>query len=270
MTYANILVSVDLGEAAPYRIRLAAGLARRFEATLTGTASEKVPVPLLVYDIYDAARQEEENERKVCEALEKASIVFALNACDGGRTDWRQAFAGPLTHVVDLARAADLVVVGRHGAGDLAPRQFDVPPGPILMEAGRPVLVVPPRVENLEGNRVVVAWKDGAASRRAVSAALPFIRRADQVFVATVGENARLEGAEDVTAHLAQHGAPVTAHFLRAVDTEASEILRFARAEDADLLVMGAYGHSRLHEWMLGGFTRDMLESSPICCLMSH
>lgn len=270
MIYANILVSVDLGDAAPDRIRLAAGLARRFEATLTGAAAEKVPVPLLIHDIDDARRQEEDNAREVRAALERAEAVFARSVGEGVRSEWHPAMAGPVTHLVSEARAADLVVVGRHGGDDLAPRQFDVPPGPVLMEAGRPVLVVPPGTEHLKGARIVVAWKDGPSARRAVSAALPFVRTADQVYVATTGENARREGGEEVAAHLARHGAAVTTHFLRTVDTAAAEILRFARAQDADLVVMGAYGHSRLREWVLGGVTQDVLRGSPVCCLMCH
>ena len=270
MSYANILVSVDLGEAAADRIRLAAGLAQRFEATLTGAAAEKVPAPVLVHDIYDAQRQEKENEAKVRETLAAAGQMFFRHAGDGVRTEWRPALVGSVTHVVEKARTADLVVVGRRGADDLAPRQFDVPPGPVLMEAGRPVLVVPPQVDHLKGPRVVVAWKDGTPARRAVSAALPFIRNADHVHVVTTGHDARLEGGEEVAGHLARHGASVATHLLRTVDTDGAEILRFARAHDADLIVMGAYGHSRLREWVFGGVTQDILRESPVCCLMCH
>jgi nucleotide-binding universal stress UspA family protein len=270
MPYANILVSVDLGAAAPDRIRLAAGLARRFEATLTGAAAEQVPTPLLVHDIYDAARQDEENELKIREMLERAGAVFSANVEEGVRTEWRAALAGPVTHLVEEARAADLLVVGRHGPEDEDLRQLGVPPGPVLMEAGRPVLVVPPRVEHLKAARIVVAWKDGPAARRAVSAALPFIKAADQVHVATAGDDARRQGGEAVAGHLARHGAAVTTHFLRPVDGDATEILRFARAQEADMIVMGAYGHSRLREWVFGGVTRDGLRGTSLCCLMSH
>lgn len=270
MGYANILVSVDLGEAAPNRIKLAAGLARRFEATLTGAAAESVPAPVLVRDLQDAVRQEEENEARIRKAIDQAQSVF-----DGGidgevRTTWRAALAGPVTHLVEMARGADLVVVGRHGENDLAPRLFDVPPGPLLMEAGRPVLVVPPDLQHVSVARVVVAWKDGPAARRAVTAALPFLRNAAHVHVATVGDFARREGGEEVAAHLAQHGATVATHDLRSDETEGDEILRFARAQEADLIVMGAYGHSRLREWMFGGVTRDILNRTPVCSLMCH
>lgn len=270
MDYANILVSVDLGESAPDRIRLAGSLARRFDAMLTGVAAQRVPVPVLVHDAYDAARQEEENERRIRDLLEQAARVFTANAGEGLRTDWRTALAGSVDHVVTEARGADLVVVGRRGPDDGMPDHLAAPPGPILMEAGRPVLVVPPHIEHLKAARVVVAWKDGPEARRAVSAALPFLRNADRVHVATTGQDVRREGGEEVAAHLARHGAAVTTHFLRTVERDSSEILRFARAQDADLIVMGAYGHSRLREWLFGGVTLEIMERSPICCLMSH
>ena len=70
---------------------------------------------------------------------------------------------------------------------------------------------------------------------------------------------------------LARHGAHVTTHLLNAsAGNVADEILRFADRQDADLIVMGGYGHSRLREWLFGGVTRDILRTSPLCCLMSH
>jgi nucleotide-binding universal stress UspA family protein len=80
-----------------------------------------------------------------------------------------------------------------------------------------------------------------------------------------------LEGAEDVSGFLARHGAHVTTHRLEeSAGDIADAVIRFARRQDADLVVIGAYGHSRLREWLLGGVTRDVLRMSPLCCLMSH
>lgn len=270
MDYANILVSVDLGPAAPDRVRVAAGLAHRFEATLIGAAAQKLPAVLLATDVYDVQQQDDKNAEEVRSLLAQAQDVFVRNAGDALRTDWRTALDEPTAHLVDQARAADLIVVSRHGADDTLRDVLGVPPGPVLMEAGRPILVVPPRIEHLKGRRIVVAWKDTPEARRAVSAALGFIRHADQVFVATTGNDARYEGAEDVAGHLARHGASVTTHQLKAAVADSDELIRFALKQDADLLVMGAYGHSRLREWMFGGVTRDILQTTPLCCLMSH
>ncbi|CAO4139320.1 universal stress protein [Methylorubrum aminovorans] len=270
MDYVNILVSADLGGTSSDRVRLAAGLARRFDATLTGAAAHKVPAPILVRDVYDAIDQEERNKAEVLQILEEARALFERSAGEGIRTEWLAALTGPTTHLVEQARSADLVVVGRRGPEDEETGQLGVPPGPVLMEVGRPVLVVPPHLVQLKGTRIVVAWKDRPEARRAMTAALPFLRDADQVFVVTVGDDAGHEGAEAVTTHLARHGAHATTHLMRAARQESDDILEFAQHQDADLVVMGAYGHSRLREWIFGGVTRDVLERSPICCLMSH
>jgi nucleotide-binding universal stress UspA family protein len=89
--------------------------------------------------------------------------------------------------------------------------------------------------------------------------------------VAVVGPEADREGAEDVAAYLSGHCVGVTTHLLHKPEIgTADEILRFAQRADADLIVMGAYGHSRLREWVFGGATRDILTTTPVCCLMSH
>lgn len=269
MSYANILVSVDLDAGAAERVRLAADLARRFGATLTGAAAHKVPPPILVQDIEDARLQDEANTHKVRAVLEQARVLFA-EAAGSARSDWLPALAGPITHLVALARAADLLVLGRRGPDDVEPGPLGVPPGPILMEAGRPVLVVPRGLDRLRAERVVVAWKDGPEARRAVSAALPFLRAAETVLIASAGEACCYEGAEAVAAHLVRHGARATTHLARSAASDGEALMRFAADAEADLIVMGAYGHSRLREWMFGGVTRDILQRSPTCCLMSH
>ena len=100
---------------------------------------------------------------------------------------------------------------------------------------------------------------------------LPFLERADTVHIVSVGSEADDDGAQDVASYLSRHGAAVTTHLLREDDLGAGEaILGFVAREEADLLVMGAYGHSRLQEWVFGGVTRDILQNTPVCCLMSN
>ncbi|GJD35322.1 universal stress protein [Methylobacterium aerolatum] len=269
MDFANILVAVDLGDAAPGRVRLAAGLARRFSASLTGAAAHTVAAPILVSDLDDAARQEARNTALVREILDEAHALFTHGAGDGIRTDWQAALTDPITHLVEQARAADIVVVGRHGPDDGDPGPLRVRPGPVLMEAGRPVLIVPPRVASLRAERIVVAWKDAPEARRAITAVLPFLHGADRVCVATVGAEPE-GGVEAVAGHLARHGAHVTASRLPAGGCDGDEILAYAARQDADLIVMGAYGHSRLREWIVGGVTREVLDRASVCCLMCH
>ncbi|MGF3021717.1 universal stress protein [Methylobacterium aquaticum] len=270
MSIASIMVSLDLGRSAADRVRLAADLAVRFEAGLTGLAARTIDAPAPVGDIVAAQDVYAWDRRALIDELAQARVVFARNAGTALRTDWRQGEAGAEAFLVRQALAADLVVVGRDPQGDGA-GALGAAPGPVLMEVGRPVLAVPPRTDRLAAARIVVAWKDAPEARRAVTAALPFITRADQVFVVSVGSEARLEGAGEVADHLARHGAHVTAHPLTGPTRDvAGEILRFAAQQDADLVVMGGYGHSRLREWLLGGVTRDILDDAPLCCLMCH
>ncbi|MDP4003118.1 universal stress protein [Methylobacterium sp. NEAU K] len=270
MSYANILVSLDFSEAAPDRVRLAAHLASRFDATLTGAAAAEVPAPLYARDIHDATAQYDRSKDEILRELDRARDIFERCAAEAPRTEWRSLADRPTLYFIEQGRAADLLVVCAPGKGGVDPGPFGVVPGPVLMEAGRPVLVVPPSVTRLQGSRIVVAWKDTPEARRAVSGALPFLRAAEQVFIVTAGEGARFEGAQDVACHLARHGASATAHLLTTAVSDGDELLRFAHKHEADLIVMGAYGHSRLREWVFGGATRDVLEAHSVCCLMAH
>jgi nucleotide-binding universal stress UspA family protein len=165
------------------------------------------------------------------------------------------------------------VILGRRA--DQADLYYALDPGVTILRAGRPVLLVPDDVDTLPARRVVVAWKDGRESRRAVQDALPFLCDASEVMIVEVCEYGReLQGqksAEDVAGYLRRHkvtmGAMAYLHTDRSV---AGEILRFAKEEGADLIVAGGYGRSRLGEWMFGGVTRDLLTGSPMCCLFSH
>lgn len=270
MSIASIMVSLDPGAAAAGRARVAADLAARFEAALTGVAARKLPGPGPASDLEAAQTSYVKERARLAEDLARAKDIFEEGIAGGIRTGWCQAEAGAEEFLVRQARGADLVVVGRvtrrEGGDGMA-----ADPGLVLMEAGRPVLVVPPGLDSLQAVRIVVAWKDGPEARRAVSAALPFVRGADQVYVVAAGSEAHIEGAEEVSGLLARHGAHVTTHLVNAPSGNiADEILRFAKRHDADLIVMGGYGHSRLREWLFGGVTRDILRDSPLCCLMCH
>jgi len=271
MKISNVMVSLDLGAAAADRVQLAANIAGRFDARLTGVAARQVPGLIAVSDVREAQHVYEEEDRRANEQLAEAKAVFERGAERGVKTAWRSALTEPTAYLVEQARAADLVVVGRHGPADGDPGLMGVSTGALLMEIGRPVIVAPPGIERLAAKRVVVAWKDTREARRAVQDALPFLSRADAVPVVVVGPGAHREGAEDVAAYLSGHGVSVTTHLLPSPAVSASEeILRFAQREGADLIVMGAYGHTRLREWIFGGATHEILQTMPVCCLMSH
>jgi nucleotide-binding universal stress UspA family protein len=130
-------------------------------------------------------------------------------------------------------------------------------------------------VASLRAEHVVVAWKNTREARRAVLDAIPFLRAAKRVSVVEVRsgneERNALARIDEVIRYLARHRIIADSRpILHRDRSDADQLLQFALNEDADLLVAGAYGHSRLGEWIYGGMTRDILASSPLCCLMSH
>jgi nucleotide-binding universal stress UspA family protein len=269
--YGGLLVPVHLGAGAEATIRFAARLARELSCRLIGTGGDEIDLPYFGdgTGIVDAVLVE--NARGVVmEDLAKAEALFRRVA-DGADMDWRSAIEQARSFVLTQARAADLVVLARQGPDDEALGRMGVAPGYIVMELGRPVLVVPPEVETLAARSVVVAWKDTREARRAVRDALPFLARAEMVSVLTVGADAADKGASDVCSYLAQHGVaarpvqrPERGEYI--VD----EISELVRQQSADLIVAGAYGHSRMREWIFGGVTQDLIETTPVCCLLSH
>ena len=274
MSYATVMVHVDVDATANDRVRLAAALADRFAADLIGVASFLLP-PYPAEGAYFATRSVVEQERRDIETLlVRAETAFrAAAGADRSRIEWRAAIELPDTYLAAQARAADLVVVGRPS------RPLDVAsapdPGSIALRAGRPVLVVPPGIDTLAGERVIVAWKDTREARRALRDALPFLARAGTVTLVEICDEPSVsEGRqhlEDVARYLNRHKVKVGAKVAtRSEGRVADELVRIAKADGADLIVAGAYGHSRLGEWVFGGATRDLLASSPTCCLFGH
>jgi nucleotide-binding universal stress UspA family protein len=145
----------------------------------------------------------------------------------------------------------------------------------LLLRVGRPVLVVPTAVVSLGPQRAVVAWKDTREARRVLCDALPMLQLAESIFLVEIcewgAEDRALRRLKDVSSFLGHHKITnVTERILQHPAIAGEVLVRFAQDVQADLIVAGAYGHSRLGEWMFGGVTRELLTRSPVCCLFSH
>jgi nucleotide-binding universal stress UspA family protein len=192
---------------------------------------------------------------------------------DSLNTEWRTALDFPTDALAREARAADIVVIGRErGPGDV---YNTVEPASVILRAGRPILVIPTDVSEFRGEHVLIGWKDVREARRAVVDAMPFLQKARRVTIAEVcepdEEKAAQRNLDDVIRFLARHEIRSESRLaLIHSGSGADRLIRLAQEEGADLVVTGAYGHSRLGEWVFGGVTRELLASSPICCLMSH
>lgn len=284
MAFKDILVHLDSGARCKTRMAAALTLARRFESHLTGTYVLDIPAPEFFYGAsmpFMGAGPEQVIERMRNEAVNTAAPVeeaFRSGlAREGVPGDWRLV-EGSLPETVALhARYADLAVVAQpnpYEPNDGGQRDVAVT---VVMTAGRPVLVVPFAGEfETIGERVLVAWNATRESARAVNDALPLLQQAKLVTVLAVNPRHGIHGhgdvpAADIALHLARHGVKAEAAHTVATDIpEGEALLSYAADVGVDLIVAGAYGHSRAREVVFGGVTRTLLNEMTVPAFLSH
>jgi nucleotide-binding universal stress UspA family protein len=279
MALRDVLVHIDTDPACGSRADVATILAEAHGAhliglhvmlppTLPGYVEAEVP-----RGVYEALRNSHDRQRR--DRAREAEALFAKHSARGGtiQTEWR-VVEGQLVEVAKLhARYADLTVVGQ--GIDVDERALGHLPEELALAVGRPVLVVP-RYGTFRtvGERVLIGWNGGREATRAVHDALPILERARRVIVLSIdpGESPerRLPGA-DLALHLARHGVKVEATYTTAADISVGDVLLSSAADhSADLIVMGAYGHTRMRELILGGATRHLLAHMTVPVLLSH
>jgi len=277
MTYATVMVSLALDQSNEARLQVAGELAERFEAAIVGVAAARFAPPLYFTDGAEAQRLIDESEASVERRLAGLEAQFrAATRNRGGHVEWRSATDFPARFVLAQARCADIVVSG--GQSSVFSDAFALAsPKDLVMQAGRPLLVVPDGANWLDLRSVLVAWKDTPEARRAVADALPVLRKARDVTIAAIPErdderSVVMAGVTDVAAWLARHGVTATARVSEAVRNEpaAAQLEKIAGDVGAGLIVAGAYGHSRFRELILGGVTQYLVTQSARCVLLSH
>jgi nucleotide-binding universal stress UspA family protein len=275
MSLKDVLVYVGTDAACRSRVEVAARLAAWHDAHLTGLHVMASP-PIPGYIAAELPREVHEIEaRRLREEAEQARHLFdsAVRAVGVPRIEWRAEEGDILATTRRHARYFDLVVVGQ--GIDLDDPTLSVLPEELVLSIGHPVLVVPRYGTFVAlGDHVLVGWNASREAARAVNDALPLLRRAQKVTVLSVDPgdhpDQRIPGA-DITLHLARHGVNAVADQTRGADISVGDVL-LSRAADvgADLIVCGAYGHSRLREMVLGGATRHLLQHTTVPVLMSH
>ena len=273
MTYASILVHVDAAETAKHRVRIAISLADKFNAVLIGVSALGMPPPMLANGMVIDAPTELDFELMRAKLTQNGTWFASIAGAPHRKLEWRSELDLPTESLVRQARSADLAVIGPTKKSESSYSSVDA--GGAILNMGRPTLVVPPGTTGLDAEHVVVGWKDTREARRAVQDALPFLRMASRITLVEAcseGEDqTALARLNDVALYLQWHGIECGPKvMLQREGSGAAQLIKVAQSERADLLVTGAYGHSRLGEWMFGGMTRELLASSPICCLMSH
>lgn len=280
MTYRTILVHVDRAASAAERIKLAAGLAEQEQAHLVGAAMTGVPRYMYSGSMFEGSGAIISDYLRIAsKRADEALAQFGeLTSRYGARnTEQRRREEDEYSGLCLQARYADLVVLGQANPDDRdAGGLLHDLPEYVAINSGRPVLVVPyagafPTV----GKRPLIAWNGSLQAARAVTAALPLLRRADRVTVAIFdprsGDDAHgEEPGADIALYLARHGVNVEVTVRPGPLDIGNDILSLAADLNSDLLVMGCYGHSRFHELMLGGATRTILAAMTLPVLLAH
>ena len=272
--YAVVLAALDLDLPPQGVLAASAWLAQIFGARVVGAAAGECSMGPYFAEgaVADKFLAEAAADlRQQMKALERQ--FRHAHADHGERVEWRCAERLPDGFTLAGASAADLIVVGRPSPQANLMRGPDV--ANLMMQAGRPVLVVQPDAAEFSVERVLVAWKDTRETRRAVHDALPILRQADEVQVLAIHEAetsgpAVLSSANDVVTWLARHGVTAVATAQPDYEGVGRSIEGAATDMDADVVVAGAFGHSRFMEWLLGGVTRYLLRSPNVNVLFSH
>ncbi len=275
MGLKDILVVADDGEAAAGRVAYAAALADRHGAHLVGlfvTAPLEIPGYVIAQLPAEAHRIRKEDEDRKAEEAHRMFEQQAANAGLASRSEWVRANGMPTEQVALRGRQADLIVAGQ--SDPESPADGGVEIAELVLSGGRPVLVVPYAIRQPRlGEHVLIAWNGSREAARAVADAMPILEASDRVSVLAVDPDEALgdtPGA-DIAAHLARHDIDVESASMESRELNPSDIL-LNRASDlsADMIVMGAYGRSRLRELVLGGVTREILNHMTVPVLMSH
>jgi nucleotide-binding universal stress UspA family protein len=276
MTYRNLMVRLQLNGDNRGVLQIAAELAERFSANVIGIAACQ-PIQFIANEGFHTPEVIMQDREEIIRELRAAETEFrnALSGC-AGRLEWRSAIIhSPLAdYIAQEARSADLIITVKDQGLGLLEENRKVDLGDLAMRAGRPILVVPNGIASLPLRHVFVGWKDTREARRAVVDALPLLKAAGQGTVLEIAPEHQHAAAQarldDVSRWLKRHDVVMTCRTVSASGTEASFLHAFLLDHHCDLLVAGAYGHSRLKEWVFGGVTQDMLLDPPFCVLLAH
>ena len=272
----EVMVTVDAQDSCQQRIEIAASYASKMGAHLTGLfITPEIHFPRYVSQgVVDEARKQHESE--FAKRVESARKVFhdAAECVDQGagllvlQGDYNEIVTGH-------SRCADLLVMGQ-AKKDQGESTWQEVPDKVILRSGRPVLVVPYiKFATREPKRVIVAWDGSREATRALHDAMPILKHAETVEIVTIAEPksaaAKYANVDLLLAQLARHDVKAKGHRLTNDKLSIGNLLlNHVVDSGADLLVSGAYGHTRLREIVMGGVTQDLLEHCSVPVLMSR
>ncbi len=266
----RILVQADASPAAEQRIATALSLAERMDGDVVALidtpmiryiATDPFGGAYLAKEAFYAAREKDEG---LAEGLQ--------SRFSGKRLDVQMSEADPLIALADGARFADLVIVGLGGEPVARAHEAARLAGDLALEARVPVLALPEGANFDPTGAAVVAWNDSAESATAMRAALPLLKLASRVTILSIESEAEPIATASAIAYLKAHGvnAEVASQRVGARDDRDAALAQAVASSGAGMLVMGAYGRSRLREALFGGATRRLLDDAPLPLLLAH
>jgi len=275
MDYKTVMVGLAPDRPNDACLRVAGDISERFGARIIGVAASDLRPPMyfaagdFAQKLLDEGAAAIERRLSELEAEFRASVERRATA-----VEWRSARTLPVPYLLQQARAADILVIGA------CPKTLVDPsaapdPSDLVMQAGRPLIVVPPTVEWLDLRSVLVAWKDVREARRAVFDALPILAAAKEITIAEIPEQDgrradALSRVADVATWLRSHGIAANTVVPEKAGGVTGQLENIAAHVGAGAVVAGAYGHSRLRQWVLSGVTRHLATESRRCAFLSR
>ena len=276
MYLKSMVVQVDNSGANRGRLQIAFALAARKVAHLTGCYA----VPALNPVVYSSGTALSGVYQDALEAIEQDAVKAEADFREEARArgidhDWMANEGSAAGHLIVASRYADLTIVGQYDPDDAHGAESGIPES-LALESGRPVLVVPYiGAGESAGERILIAWDGSRESARAVNDAMPLLAAASRVDVLHLHQDDlpadTLSPARRLAGSLKRNGVDAHAEEFNIGDGDIGNAL-LSRAADlgANLIVMGAYGHSRFREMVLGGATHDLLKHMTVPVLMAH
>ena len=275
MTYATVVVSLALDESNEARLEAANQIAERFDSGIVGIAAAQFSPPVYFTSGEQAQNLIDQGQALIKKRMSELEVQFREATKNRAKyVEWRCAIDFPARYILQEARCADIIVSG--GQSNALSDPFALAsPKDLVMQAGRPLLIVPDNVSWLDLRSVLMAWKDTPEARRTIAYSLPMLRKAKEVTVAEIveaGDNrsAAVSRVRDVVAWLSRHGVSASEVVPEDGGDVIAQLDAIAANVGAGVVVAGAYGHSRFRELILGGMTQHLMTQSSRCVLLSH
>lgn len=272
MDLRSILLNVDVAAPDSPALRYAVDLAGKFDAELIGVAADQPDLTFAgtdgtaAIDLYAMEQTEIETQLKRAEEAFNALVPATI------RKQWHAYVTNPTTAVVEQACIADVIVTAARTTTSFQDVQ-SINLGEIVLAAGRPVIDVAHSAKAAAFDRICIGWKDTREARRAVADALPLLKLAGQVRAVTISEGDYSDekfSIDALKAWLQSHGVAAECEVITNPEGFVDVLESTALSWNADLLVIGGYGHSRMREWLFGGVTRRILRTNALNRFISN